>query len=110
MSALLETPWLPVEPRIQLWTARQTLLREVGRKRDETPPAWDEARGVAAERRQALRRAHRSLELLELENIGSTDRGETAWRQAEPSADCAGRAAPDEKVRQAWARRAGANQ
>ncbi|HEY7158687.1 MAG TPA: hypothetical protein VH575_32385 [Gemmataceae bacterium] len=109
MTALLETPWLPVEPRVQLWTARRTLLREVGRKHGETPPTWDEARGVAAERRQALRRAHRSLELLKLESIGSTDQVETALRQAEQSADAARLAHLAEKLRQAWARRDGAN-
>jgi hypothetical protein len=109
MTALLETPWLPVEPRVQLWTARRTLLREVGRRHGEAPPAWDETRGVAAERRQALRRAHRSLELLKLEGIGSTDQVETALRQAEQSADAARLADVAEKLRQAWARRAGAN-
>ncbi|HEY7309583.1 MAG TPA: hypothetical protein VH643_09530, partial [Gemmataceae bacterium] len=76
----------------------------------EAPPAWDEARAVAAERRQALRRAHRSLELLKLANIGSTDPVETAWRQAEQSADAAHLADLAEKLRQAWAQRDGANQ
>jgi hypothetical protein len=108
LAALLETPWPSAGERAGLWAAWQEIARTLQQKRPGATPPWDEGRAVAAEHQRALRRARRSVELLELERAADLGKVRAALAQAaEAPADTARRDRLARELRGEWARQAG---
>jgi hypothetical protein len=107
LTALLETPWPTAAERAELWTTRQELSKQLQQKRPGTPPAWDEGRAIAVERRRGLRRARWSVELLELQGAGDLQKVKAALARATETPSDTGRLELlAGELRQAWARQA----
>jgi hypothetical protein len=106
MTDLLETPRPTAEERVQLTAARREMAGLLESRAREVPlPPWDARPAQAEERRRALERASRSVDLLYLQ--GAKDLGELdrALRQAEQApADEARLRQLADALRGAWER------